>query len=126
MRQKTCCAFVVAVVAGLVAALSAFASGGAPGAQQAQDNATWTYAGKTGIGTSFERYVDRQYSDTGPSGPISRVWFSIAQGIITETAYGRIDAAQIKDLQFLVTGPGFFAEEKTATDHQIEYLTTDA
>ncbi|MBU4261526.1 MAG: glucan 1,4-alpha-glucosidase [Proteobacteria bacterium] len=125
MRQKTCSAFVVAVVGGLVAALSAFAGGGAPGAQQAQDNATWTYAGKTGIGTSFERYADRQYSDTGPSGPISRVWFSIAQGIITETAYGRIDAAQIKDLQFLVTGPDFFAEEKTATEHQIEYLTTD-
>jgi glucoamylase len=109
-----------------LAASPAFAAGGAPGAQQAQDNATWTYAGKTGIGTSYERYVDRRYSDTGPSGPVSRVWFSIAQGIVTETAYGRIDAAQIKDLQLLVTGPGFFDEEKTATDHRIEYLATDA
>ncbi len=126
MRQKTCGALVVLVVAGLAGALPAFAAGGAPGAQQARDNATWSYAGKTGIGTSYERYVGRQYSDTGPSGPVSKVWFSIAQGIVTETAYGMIDAPQIRDLQLLVTGPGFFDEEKTATEHRIEYLTTDA
>jgi len=126
IRKKIFNVFVTGVIAGFFAALPAFAGGGAPGAQQARDNATWTYAGKTGIGTSYERYVDRHYSDTGPSGPVSRVWFSIAQGIVTETAYGRIDAAQIKDLQFLVTGPGFFEEEKTATEHQIEYLATDA
>ncbi len=107
-------------------ALPALAAGGAPGAQQSQSNATWTYAGKTGIGTSYERYVNRQYQDNGPTGPISKVWFSIAQGIITETAYGRIDEAQIKDLQFLVAGNGFFDEEKKATDHKVEYLYTDS
>ncbi|HAO33477.1 MAG TPA: glucan 1,4-alpha-glucosidase, partial [Candidatus Competibacteraceae bacterium] len=102
------------------------ATGGAPGAQQSQENATWAYAGKTGIGTSYERYLNRQYQDHGPTGRLSKVWFSIAQGIITETAYGRIDEAQIKDLQFLVTGNGFFDEEKKATDHQIAYLHTDS
>ncbi|MEW6519999.1 MAG: glucan 1,4-alpha-glucosidase [Thermodesulfobacteriota bacterium] len=126
MRQKICSALAVAVVAVFAAVLPALAGGGAPGASQAQDNATWTYAGKTGIGTSYEQYVGRQYSDTGPSGPVSTVWFSLARGIVTETAYGRIDAAQIKDLQLLVTGPGFFDEEKNATEQQIEYLTTDA
>jgi len=126
MSQKICGVLGVVVVAGLAGALPAFAAGGAPGAQQARDNATWSYAGKTGIGTSYERYVGRQYSDTGPSGPVSKVWFSLAQGIVTETAYGTIDAAQIRDLQLLVTGPGFFDEEKTATEHRIEYLATDA
>jgi len=125
IRQKIFSVLFAVFAAWLFAALPAFADGGAPGAQESRDDATWTYAGKTGIGTSYERYVGRQYSDGGPSGAISKVWFSIAQGIVTETAYGRIDAAQIKDLQFLVTGPGFFEEEKNATEHQIEYLATD-
>jgi len=123
--QKPLMAGTVICAVGLLTALSAAAAGGAPGVQQSQDNATWTYAGKTGIGTSYEQYLNRQYSDNGLTGSISKVWFSIAQGIVTETAYGRIDEAQIKDLQFLVTGNGFFDEEKMATQHKIEYLYTD-
>ena len=72
MRQKTCGALMVVVVAGLAGALPAFAAGGAPGAQQARDNATWSYAGKTGIGTSYERYVGRQYSAPAPAGLFPR------------------------------------------------------
>ncbi len=97
--------------------------GGAPGAPGA--SSTWTYAGKTGIGTSYEQYSNKQYSDSGPTSTISKVWFSLAQGIVTETAYGEIHEAQIKDLQFLITGNGFFDEEKVDTNTQIEYLHTD-
>jgi glucoamylase len=85
----------------------------------------WNYAGKTGIGTSYERYLDKQYSDAGPTGTISKVWFSISKGIVTETAYGMIHEAQIKDLQFLITGSGFFDEEKADTDSRTEYLHAD-
>ena len=74
---------------------------------------------------SYERYLNRAYSDSGATGTISKVWFSIAQGIVTETAWGKIHEGQIKDLQFLVTGTGFFDEEKVATDSTIEYLHTD-
>jgi glucoamylase len=101
----------------------ALAAGGAPGAPGAAS--FWTYAGKTGIGTSYEAYQDQQYRDGGPTGTISRVWFSIAQGIVTETAYGRIDRAQIRDMQFLITGHGFFDEEKRDTHHQTDYLYKD-
>ncbi|MCB9078552.1 MAG: glucan 1,4-alpha-glucosidase [Anaerolineaceae bacterium] len=94
---------------------------GVPGAPS-----TWSYAGKQGIGTAYEQYQNKLYSDTGPSGPISKVWFSLAQGIVTETAFGQIHEAQIKDLQFLVTGDGFFDEEKVDTTNQIEYLYTDS
>jgi glucoamylase len=83
------------------------------------------YAGKKGIGTSYARYLNRTYSDGGATGTISKVWFSIAQGIVTETAWGEIHEGQIKDLRFLVTGTGFFDEEKVATDSTIEYLHTD-
>lgn len=124
-RLKPFFVFIAVMAANLFVVSSLFADGGAPGVGQSQNNASWTYAGKTGIGTSYERYVGHVYSETGPTGPISQVWFSIAQGIVTETAYGRIDAAQIKDLQFLVTGNGFFDEEKTATEHKTDYLATD-
>ena len=88
---------------------------------------SWTFAGKTGVGTSYEAYnADGEYADGGPTGTVSRVWFSLAQGIVTETAHGLIHEAQIRDLQFLVTGNGFFDEEKRDTQHRVEYLHTDS
>jgi glucoamylase len=79
------------------------------------------------VGTSYEAYTTNgQYADDGPTGAISRVWFSLAEGIVTETAHGLIHEAQIRDLQFLVTGNGFFDEEKRDTRHRVEYLDTDA
>ena len=67
---------------------------------------TWAFAGKTGIGTSYEPYTDGSYQDSAEN-PISRVWFSLAQGIITETMFGLIHNAQLKEMQFVVTGDGF-------------------
>ncbi|MGF7212769.1 glucoamylase [Skermanella aerolata] len=97
---------------------------GAPGGPGSPGS--WTYAGKSGVGTSYERYVNGQYgANNGPTGVISKVWFSISEGIITETAHGLIHEAQIKDVQLLVTGPGFFDEEKKDTDQRIEYLHVD-
>ena len=106
-----------------LASIGAAAAQGAPGAPGSAG--VWNHAGKTGVGTSYEQYVDGQYRDDGPTGTISKVWFSIAQGIVTETAHGLIHEAQIKDLQFLVTGPGFFDEEKKDTLQRIEYLHVD-
>jgi glucoamylase len=97
---------------------------GAPGAAGA--TSVWTYAGKTGLGTSYEAYVDKQYKDGGQTGLISKVWFSIARGVVTETANGLIHGAQIKDLQLLVTGNGFFDEEKVDINSSVSYLHTDA
>ncbi len=111
------------VLAASLAAMGAALAQGAPGAPGAPG--VWTYAGKTGVGTSYERYTDGRYADGGPTGVVSRVWFSIAQGIVTETAHGLIHEAQIKDAQFLVTGPGFVHEERRDTDHRVEYLHTD-
>ncbi|MDY6806294.1 MAG: glycoside hydrolase family 15 protein, partial [Cyanobacteriota bacterium] len=94
---------------------------GAPGSPS-----FWSYAAKQGIGTSYEEYVDKTYQDSGPTNTISKVWFSLAQGIVTETAFGEIDRAQIKDLQFLVTGDGFFDEEKKDTNSTVDYLHKDS
>jgi glucoamylase len=93
---------------------------GAPGAAS-----TWAYSGKTGVGTSYEMYQGKGYSDQADTGTVSKVWFSLAQGIITETMFGMIHEAQLKELQFIIKGDGFVDTEKDDTISTIEYLHTD-
>src|SRR5690554_1779220 len=93
---------------------------GAPG-----QTPVWAYSGKTGIGTSYEQYVDGAYADNASTGAVSKVWFSLAQGIVTETMAGLIHEAQLKEMQFYIQGDDFLDEEKIDTLQHIEYLHTD-
>ncbi|MGZ8998867.1 MAG: glycoside hydrolase family 15 protein, partial [Allosphingosinicella sp.] len=73
------------------------------------DSNVWTNARKVGIGTAADK--------------TSKVWFSLADGIVTEVYWPQIDMAQVTDLQFLITdGSTFFHEEKNHTAHKVEYL----
>lgn len=94
---------------------------GAPG-----DVPTWVNAAKTGAGASYEAYVDGQYRDGGPTGEVSRVWFSIADGVLTETMYGLIHQAQIKQLRFAVVTEDGLSVEGADTTARTEYLHVDA
>ncbi|WP_439478582.1 glucan 1,4-alpha-glucosidase [Brevundimonas sp.] len=93
---------------------------GAPG-----DAPTWVNAAKTGAGASYEAYVDGQYRDGGRTGVVSRVWFSLADGVLTETMYGLIHEAQIKQLRFAVVTDSGLSVEGTDTTSRTEYLHTD-
>lgn len=69
----------------------------------------WTSSAKDGVGTSISRG--------------SLVWFTLSQGIVNEVYYPRIDHANIRDFQFLVTeGSGLFEEEKSDCDHEISTI----
>lgn len=94
---------------------------GAPG-----DVPTWVNAAKTGAGASWEAYVDGQYRDGGRTGTISKVWFSLADGVLTETMYGLIHEAQIKQLRFAIVVDGQTFVEGRDTLSRTEYLHTDA
>jgi glucoamylase len=64
--------------------------------QAAQSHPTWASARKDMVGTSLGS---------------SRLWFTIAEGILTEVYYPRIDIPQIKDLGFIVADDkGFWVE----------------
>lgn len=114
------------------AALAAFAAPavaqddapGAPGAPG--DTPTWVNAAKTGAGASYEAYVDGRYQDGGRTGDVSRVWFSLADGVLTETMYGLIHQAQIKQLRFAVVTETGLSVEGTDTVSRTEYLHVDA
>ena len=91
----------------------------------------WSYAGKQGIGTAYEAYdKDGRFSDRAVTGPVSKVWFSLAQGVLTETMYGRIHEAQIREMQIAVTGHdasgGWTAFEDADTISRVAYIDTDA
>ena len=71
--------------------------GHAPGAPGLPPN--WASARKTGVGTARNNH--------------SRVWFTLADGIVTECYYPRVDTPDLRDLQFLVLDPqGKVLEER--------------
>lgn len=74
----------------------------------------WATARNVQVGTTFE--------ETGAKSPI---WFTNADGALTEVFFPTIDTGQIKDAQFLVSdGHTFFQEEKKDMHHQVEVLSS--
>lgn len=67
----------------------------------------WAPGSKVGVGTARNRE--------------SRVWFTLAQGALTELYYPRIDTPNTRVLKFLVTdGKTFLHDETLDTHHRIE------
>ena len=121
MRTLKIIALATTAACALAGAASAQTAPGAPGAPS-----TWAYAAKTGVGASYEAYVDGAYKDGGRTGTVSKVWFSIADGVLTETMYGLIHEAQIKQMRFTVQTSTGLAVEGPDTVAKTEYLHVDA
>ena len=50
----------------------------------------------------------------------SRLWFTVAEGIVTEVYYPRIDIPQIKDLGFIIADDrGFWVELRRRLDYRV-------
>ncbi|MBI4405943.1 MAG: hypothetical protein HY537_17420 [Deltaproteobacteria bacterium] len=83
---------------------------------------SWATSAKQGVGTAYEAYDSALgFSKSSSTAPISRVWFTIARGILTEVYYPRVDTAQTRDTQILVTdGKSFLHQEQFDTRHEIE------
>ncbi|MCB0404583.1 MAG: hypothetical protein KDD51_07330 [Bdellovibrionales bacterium] len=74
----------------------------------------WQSAEKEGIGTAYQNPREKVRS---------RVWFTLARGIITEVYYPRVDVAQVRDSQFLVTdGKSFLHEEQFDMESSVRRL----
>src|SRR5439155_24124968 len=69
---------------------------------------TWTSSAKDMVGTSL-----------GPA----RLWFTLGFGIVNEIYYPRVDTPQIRDLGFIVAGPGrFWSEGKRNQEYTLRLL----
>src|SRR5579885_1002847 len=65
---------------------------------------SWGPGGKSAVGTS--------------AGPYSLVWFTMAQGCITETYFPRPDCANTRTMFLVVTEDhGFFSDERLHASH---------
>lgn len=75
-------------------------------------HATWTTAAKQGIGTAFA---------PGTGNESSRVWFTLAQGALSEVYYPSIAIANLRMLECAVTdGSTFFHAESLDTLHEVD------
>ena len=73
----------------------------------------WTRGAKDAVGTAYSIS--------------SRVWYTIANGVITECYYPTIDSPQIRDLQYLVSdGETFFHDERRNMRTQMDCLGSAA
>jgi glucoamylase len=73
----------------------------------------WTSGSKDGIGTAYSTS--------------SRVWYTIAYGILNEIYYPTIDRPQVRDMQFLVSDGGqLFHEERRDLVCQVDTMEGDA
>jgi glucoamylase len=78
---------------------------GAPGIEP-----RWTRSDKSAVGTAYFAS--------------SRLWFTLAAGIVSEVYYPTIDRPQIRDLQLLITdGETFFHDERRDTEWALEQLS---
>ena len=78
---------------------------GAPGI-----NPRWTRSDKSAVGTAYSAS--------------SRIWFTLAAGLVSEIYFPTIDQPQTRDLQYLVTdGATFFHDERRNTRFELEQLS---
>lgn len=69
----------------------------------------WTRGSKDGVGTAYATS--------------SRLWYTLANGVVTECYFPTIDSPQIRDLQYLVSdGETFFHDERRNMRSEIEIL----
>lgn len=82
-------------------------------------------SGAPGIPPRWTR-SDKQAVGTARSAS-SRLWYTVAGGIVSEVYFPTIDHPQIRDLQFLITdGATFFHDERRHTESQIEPMSPHA
>ena len=69
----------------------------------------WTRGSKDAVGTAYSTS--------------SRLWYTLANGVVTECYYQTIDSPQLRDLQYLVSdGETFFHDERRNMRSEIECL----
>jgi glucoamylase len=79
---------------------------------QTGKDAQWATAGKQGVGTSASLN--------------SKVWFTLAQGVMTEVYYPDVTVANVHLLQFIVVDSGKTETEQDDAVHQIKTLRNDS
>lgn len=86
--------------------------------------ATWASGNKDFVSAAFEsRDENGAYTSGSATAPISKVWMTAAQGVVSELYWPTLDRKQLRDWQFLVSdSESFFVEERVDTLTQVDWL----
>lgn len=97
---------IVALVASMQPSTRARAQDSAVAGDGPGDSAAWTTGNKQGVGTSATA--------------ASKLWFTLAKGVVTEVFYPRLDVPNVQDMQYIVTDGATFVDlERDATSHAV-------
>lgn len=103
---KNCFFIICLVLTSLPVHADSIPIGGPPGWPGLSHH--WLPALKQAVGTSYER-----------SGAASPVWFTVAEGVMSEVFYPHSDQAQVGYLEFVVTdGEKYFSEQRSGLSHE--------
>lgn len=86
--------------------------------------ATWAAGNKDFISAAFEeRDLEGAYSSQSPTSPVSKLWMTAAEGVVSEVYWPTLDRKQIRDWQFLISdSESFFVEERVDSKKRVEWL----
>lgn len=90
----------------------------------AADRGNWASGVKEIFGTAYESYDrDLKYSAQSSTAPLSKVWFSGSQGLLSELYWPTLDTAQTRDTEILISdGKSFLWGERLNPDVKITWL----
>ncbi|MBI3962339.1 MAG: glucan 1,4-alpha-glucosidase [Deinococcus sp.] len=85
--------------------------GAAPG--RTAPSGPWTSGAKEGVGTAYT------YDAPGPQ---SRVWFTLANGAVTDVLYPTVEQGNVRELTYLVSDGRSFVHREADLERQVAYI----
>jgi glucoamylase len=91
----------------------------------ASDRGNWASGVKEIFGTAYEAYDSRlKYSDLSSTAPLSKVWFTGSDKLLSEIYWPTLDAAQTRDTELLVSdGKSFLWNERAESSARVEWIS---
>jgi hypothetical protein len=102
----------------------AFAS---PALAQSQSSDSQGLAASDGPGSAASWTTGNKLAVGASATTDSKVWFTVAKGIVSETFYPRLDVPNMQDMQYVITDGSTFVDlERDATSHAVSMSTEKA
>jgi glucoamylase len=98
-----------------------------PALAQSQSSDSQGLAASDGPGSAASWRTGNKLAVGASATTDSKVWFTVAKGIVSETFYPRLDVPNMQDMQYVITDGSTFVDlERDATSHAVSMSTEKA
>ena len=98
-----------------------------PALAQSQSSDSQGLAARDGPGSAASWTTGNKLAVGASATTDSKVWFTVAKGIVSETFYPRLDVPNMLDMQYVITDGSTFVDlERDATSHAVSMSTEKA